>query len=74
LFNITVDVGGLDRVFNTVIDHARVYQRSAYDASYLELARRLELPFATKDEPLRKAADELGIEVFQPDLAQKPRQ
>lgn len=66
LFNITVDVGGLDRVFSTVIDQARVYQRTAYDASYLELAQRLKLPFATKDEPLRKAAEELGIEVFQP--------
>jgi predicted nucleic acid-binding protein len=45
---------------------ARIYQRSAYDASYLELAQRLGLPFATKDEPLRKAAEELGVGIFQP--------
>ena len=66
LFTITVDVGGLDQVFGTVIDQARVYQRSAYDASYLELAQRLGLPFATKDEPLKKAAGELGVRIIQP--------
>jgi predicted nucleic acid-binding protein len=66
LFTIEVDVDGLDQVFSTVLDRARVYQRSAYDASYLELAQRLRLPFATKDEPLRKAAEELGVGIFQP--------
>jgi len=65
-FNITVDVDGLDQVFSTVLDQARLYQRSAYDASYLELAQRRGLPFATKDEPLRKAAEELGLLIFQP--------
>lgn len=46
--------------------HARLYQRSAYDASNLELAKRRILPFATRDEPLKKAAEELGIPIFQP--------
>ena len=66
VFTITVDVDGLDQVFSTVIDRAKIYRRSAYDASYLELAQRLGLPFATKDEPLRKAAEELGVGIFQP--------
>jgi predicted nucleic acid-binding protein len=65
-FVITVDVAGVDEVFGTVLDHARQYQRSAYDASYLELARRRGLPFATKDEPLRVAADALQIPAFRP--------
>ena len=65
-FTITVDIDGLDQVFSTVLDQARLYQRSAYDASYLELAQRRGLPFATKDEPLRKAAAALGIAIFQP--------
>ncbi len=39
---------------------------NAYDASYLELSKRRGLPFATKDEPLRKAAATLGISIFQP--------
>lgn len=65
-FSITVDVEGLEHVFTAVLKHARLHQRSAYDASYLELALRRGLPFATKDEPLRKAAEELGIAGFQP--------
>ena len=65
-FNITVDVDGLDQVFSTVLDQARLYQRSAYDASYLELAQRRGLPIATKDEPLRNAAESLGLLILQP--------
>jgi predicted nucleic acid-binding protein len=65
-FNVTVDVDGLEQIFSAVLGHARLYQRSAYDASYLELAKRSSLPFATKDDALRKAAEELGIAIFQP--------
>lgn len=65
-FTINVDVDGLDHVFSTVLEQARVYQRSAYDASYLELAIRRGFPFATKDEALRKAAMDIGIAIFQP--------
>lgn len=69
-FSITVDVDGLAQVFNGVLTQARLHQRSAYGASYLELARRRGgLPFATKDEPLRKAALHLGLELFQPQMS-----
>ena len=61
-----VDTEGLDRVFGPLIELARVHQRSAEDASWLELAQRLGLPLSTKDESLRKAAVELGIPIFQP--------
>ena len=63
---IVVDLDGLDQIFTSVLFQARRYQRSAYDASYLELAKRRNLPLATKDEPLRKAAEELGLKIFQP--------
>jgi predicted nucleic acid-binding protein len=33
---ITIDVDGLEHVFSTVLEDARRYQRSAYDASYLD--------------------------------------
>ena len=34
---------------------------SSHDAAYLELALRLQLPLATKDEPLRAAAWAAGV-------------
>lgn len=38
-------------------------QTSAYDAAFLELARRLDLPLATLDEPLRRAARRTGVDL-----------
>lgn len=37
------------------------YDLSSYDAAYLELALRLQLPIATKDGPLRDAAEAAGV-------------
>lgn len=34
---------------------------SSYDAAYLELALRMQIPVATKDGPLRDAAEASGI-------------
>jgi predicted nucleic acid-binding protein len=40
---------------------ARTYQLSAYDAGYLDVARRERLPIATLDEALRAAATRAGV-------------
>lgn len=40
---------------------ARTFQLSAYDAVYLNLARRERLPLATLDEDLRAAAAQAGV-------------
>ncbi len=37
------------------------YRLSAYDASYLELAIRLNIPLATRDTELKKAAEKLDL-------------
>ena len=37
------------------------YRLTLYDAAYLELAQRLQLPLATLDQELRAAANALGI-------------
>jgi len=42
-FAISMDLDGLEYVFATVLEHARLYHRSVYDASYLELAHRRRL-------------------------------
>ncbi len=39
------------------------YNLSSYDAAYLELALRLQIRIATKDEPLRAAAEAAGVGV-----------
>lgn len=38
---------------------------TAYDAAYLCLARDLQMPLATLDEPLREAAHAQGVELFE---------
>ena len=40
---------------------ARAFQLSAYDAVYLDLARRAKLPLASLDERLRSAAKPAGV-------------
>ena len=44
-------------------DLALSYSLSVYDASYLELALRKELPLATFDRRLLRAATQAGVEV-----------
>jgi predicted nucleic acid-binding protein len=39
-----------------ILDLSLKYDLSAYDSSYLELARRLKVPLRTNDAKLRKAA------------------
>ena len=43
---------------------ARTFQLSAYDAVYLDLARRKRLPLATLDDKLRAAAARGGVELL----------
>jgi predicted nucleic acid-binding protein len=43
---------------------ARNHHLAAYDATYLELAKRYGLPLATLDQALRKAAPEAGVSIL----------
>lgn len=49
-----------------IADIGRRHQRTAYDALYLEIALRRNLPMATLDGGLRQACGEAGIELFAP--------
>ena len=44
-----------------ILEVARAFRLSAYDAAYLELARRLRLPLATLDDHLRDAAGSADV-------------
>lgn len=43
---------------------SREFKLSGYDAQYLELARRRNLPLATLDKDLRKAAKKAGVPIY----------
>jgi predicted nucleic acid-binding protein len=53
-------------VFTKIQALCREHELTAYDAAYLELAIRNELPLATIDKALRKAAQKAGVRLLQP--------
>ena len=52
----------LDRTFGDVLTLVHAFQLTAYDAVYLELARREGLPLATLEKSLRAAAEKAGVQ------------
>jgi predicted nucleic acid-binding protein len=50
--------------FSAISELAAKYSLPAYDAAYLELARRKSLPFATRDDALKAAAKKSGIKLL----------
>ena len=48
-----------------LLDLARRFELTVYDAAYLEVAFRRSLPLATLDHRLRKAAEAMGVAVVQ---------
>jgi predicted nucleic acid-binding protein len=65
-FSITVDYEGIERIMNDVRLIAVTYGLTGYDAAYLELAIRNDLPIATLDKDLQKAAQMAGVKLLQP--------
>ena len=58
---IEVDAATFTQARTGILQLARRYNLSAYDASYLELSLRRGLPLATLDEDLQKAAKKAGV-------------
>ncbi|MFO7976712.1 MAG: type II toxin-antitoxin system VapC family toxin [Candidatus Hydrogenedentota bacterium] len=61
---ISVDQETPERMLTAVFILARDTGLSTYDASYLDLAMRLDLPIATRDQSLLKAARKCGVDVL----------
>ncbi|MSP20966.1 MAG: VapC toxin family PIN domain ribonuclease [Alphaproteobacteria bacterium] len=59
--DIRSDATAAERAFNDILDLAGRAQVAVYDAAYLDLALRRQLPLATRDEALAAAARRLGI-------------
>jgi len=65
-FPISIDPSDPQRMFGQVLRLAREHRLSVYDAAYLELAWRLDLPLATLDRDLRTAAKPEGVDLAYP--------
>jgi predicted nucleic acid-binding protein len=50
--------------FSRLSELASAYRLSVYDATYLELAQRRQLPLACADGPLRSAARKAGLSLW----------
>jgi predicted nucleic acid-binding protein len=50
-----------DRAFSHLLALCRTHRLTSYDAIYLDLAVRRNLPLATLDDDLRKSAKKLGV-------------
>jgi len=61
---ITVDTLTSNQVFGHTMSLAKAYRLSSYDAAYLELALRENLPLATLDKHLLRAARRSDIEIY----------
>jgi len=61
---IEVDNESPQRAFSHLLPLCRAHRLTSYDAIYLDLAVRRQLPLATLDEPLRKAAKKLGVKLL----------
>ena len=61
LLDITVDTQTDAQAWGETLRLADQCQLTFYDAAYLELARRRNLPLATLDHALRRAAQSIGV-------------
>lgn len=64
---IRIDDDTNAHAWSATLDLARRHRLSAYDAAYLELAIRRNLPLATLDEQLKAAANAAGVKLLQVD-------
>jgi len=63
-FNFKIDRSPQTVDFPRLHALAELHQLTAYDVAYLDLAKRLSLPLATRDQDLRTAAAAEGIHLL----------
>ena len=63
LLDITTDQQTNSQAWSETLKIADLFQLTVYDAAYLELARRRNLPLATLDQELRTAATAFAVKL-----------
>jgi predicted nucleic acid-binding protein len=58
-----------ERMLKEIVSLAREHLLSTYDASYLDLAMRLDLPISTQDTSLARAAKKCKVPAYEPSRA-----
>jgi predicted nucleic acid-binding protein len=58
---IVLDSETAAQAWSATIQLAELYRLTVYDAAYLELAQRRDLPLASLDQELRAAAEAAGV-------------
>ena len=61
---IEVDTRTHEQAFRDILEYAMDFGLTVYDAAYLELARRRNIPLATLDKQLNQASKKAGVEVL----------
>lgn len=56
------------RAFDHILPLSRTHRLTSYDAAYLDLALRRQVPLATLDDQLREAAITVGVQVLENEL------
>ncbi len=64
ILDIRADHETAPRTFDHLLPLCRAHHLTTYDAAYLDLAMRLQLPLATLDKDLRKAAKKLQVDLL----------
>ena len=64
LLGIEVDAEAHTRAFDQLLPLCRAHRLTSYDATYLDLAIRRQLPLATLDKSLREAAVTMGLSLL----------
>jgi predicted nucleic acid-binding protein len=62
---VRVDLEMASLAFSRLSELATTHRLSVYDAAYLELAHRRKLALGCKDGPLRKAAKQSGVSLWE---------
>lgn len=61
---ITTDIETTRNTFRKIMTLARSQELTTYDAAYLELATRKNIPLATQDKALIRAANAMQVEIL----------
>lgn len=66
MLSINIDISSIKKTSGSTFELAKEENLTIYDAAYLELAIRNNLPLASLDNDLKKAANKLSVKLYKP--------